>query len=31
MLGVTQLQKHLQQEDLIEDFLRDQGLLAQTM
>ena len=31
MVGATQLQKHLLQEDLIEDCLRDQGLLVQTM
>ena len=31
MLGATQSQKHLLQEDLIEDCLREQGLLAQTM
>ena len=29
--GVAQPQKHLLQEDLIEDCLRDQGLLVQTM
>ena len=31
MLGATWPQKHLLQEDLIEDCLRDQGLLVQTM
>lgn len=29
--GLVQLQKHLLQEDLIENCLRDQGLLMQTM
>ena len=29
MLGAMQLQKHLLQEDLIEDCLREQGLLVQ--
>jgi hypothetical protein len=29
MLGAMQLQKHLLQEDLIEDCLKDQGLLVQ--
>jgi hypothetical protein len=29
--GASQLQKHLLQQDLIEDCLRDQGLLVQKM
>ena len=31
MMKATQLQKHLLQEDLIEDCLKEQGLLVQTM
>jgi hypothetical protein len=31
MAGAMQLQGHLLQEDLVEDCLRDQGLLVQTM
>jgi hypothetical protein len=31
MLGAIQLQKHLLKEDLIEDCLREQGLLVQIM
>jgi hypothetical protein len=31
MLGTAQPQKHVLQEDLIEDCLGDQGLLVQTM
>jgi hypothetical protein len=30
-IGAMQPQKHLQEENLIEDCLRDQGLLVQTM
>lgn len=31
MLGATKQQRHLLQEDLTDDFLRDQELLMQTM